>query len=189
MKTFSTSGTGSQQTLSEIESDKIPIYDSLTDVEADLANLEVGQIGATKGIGSELSAPVDTVQSGNMHAVTSNAVSKGLSYSTTEQKTGGTWIDGKPIYRICFVCNTSSSIGADGWLNARNAFTGTETIAQSISSLIDVDIMLNNVYPFIICGALSSNPADIALYNPLSTAVPLTADSTVLIVEYTKTTD
>ena len=74
MKTFSTTGTGSGQTLSEIESDKIPIYDSLTDVEADLANLAENQIIATHDTGSELSAPVDTVQSGNMHAVSSNAV-------------------------------------------------------------------------------------------------------------------
>ena len=81
MKTFSTSGTGSGQTLSEIESDKIPIYDSLTDVTADLANLSVGQIVATKDTGSELSAPVDTVQSGNMHAVTSNAVAESLKLS------------------------------------------------------------------------------------------------------------
>lgn len=54
MKTFSTNGTGSQQTLSEIESDKMPIYDSLTDVTADLANLEVGQIVATKDTGEEI---------------------------------------------------------------------------------------------------------------------------------------
>ena len=76
MKTFSTSGPGNQQTLSEIESDKMPIYDSLTDVEADLANLSVGQIVATKDTGSELSAPVDVIQNGNMHAVTSNAVAE-----------------------------------------------------------------------------------------------------------------
>ena len=74
MKTFSTNGIGSQQTLSEIESDKMPIYNTMADAEADLANLEVGQIVATKDTGSELSAPVDTVQSGNMHAVSSNAV-------------------------------------------------------------------------------------------------------------------
>ena len=74
MKTFTTSGTGSQQTLSPIETDKIPVYEDESAVEADLANLEVGQIVATKDTGSELSAPVDTVQSGNMHAVTSNAV-------------------------------------------------------------------------------------------------------------------
>jgi hypothetical protein len=74
MKTFSTSGTGSGQTLSEIESDKMPIYNSVADVEADLANLEEGQIVATKDTGTELSQPVDVVEEGNLHAVTSNAV-------------------------------------------------------------------------------------------------------------------
>ena len=78
MKTFTTSGTGSQQTLSPIETDKIPVYDSVTDAEADLANLAENQIIATHDTGSELSAPVDTVQSGNMHAVTSSAVAGAL---------------------------------------------------------------------------------------------------------------
>ena len=54
MKTFTTSGTGSQQTLSPIETDKIPVYDSVTDAEADLANLAVGQIVATKDTGEEI---------------------------------------------------------------------------------------------------------------------------------------
>jgi hypothetical protein len=54
MKTFSTSGTGNQQTLSEIESNKIPIYDSVADVAADLSNLTVGQIVATKDTGEEI---------------------------------------------------------------------------------------------------------------------------------------
>ena len=74
MKTFSTSGTGSGQTLSEIESDKIPVYDSVANAEADLANLEEGQFIATPDTGDELSQPVDEVESGNLHAVTSNAV-------------------------------------------------------------------------------------------------------------------
>lgn len=154
MKTFSTSGTGSQQTLSEIESDKIPIYNSLTDVTADLANLEVGQIGATKGTGSELSAPVDTVQSGNMHAVTSNAVAESLSYSTTEKKTGGTWIDGKPIYRKVIDCgalpnNTSKDVatGIDFTVCnvikiegvAKNTSTGnTDTIPMPFSNVVTI---------------------------------------------------
>ena len=43
--------------------------------------------------------PVNTVTSGNMYSVSSNAVSNSLSYSTSEQATGGKWIDGKPIYR------------------------------------------------------------------------------------------
>lgn len=43
--------------------------------------------------------PVDVVEVDNLKAVTSNAVAKCLSYSTTEHKTGEVWIDGKPIYR------------------------------------------------------------------------------------------
>jgi hypothetical protein len=78
MKTFSTSGTGSGQTLSEIESDKMPIYNSVADVEADLANLEEGQIVATKDTGTELSQPVDVVEEGNLHAVSSNAVADAI---------------------------------------------------------------------------------------------------------------
>lgn len=76
MKTFTTSGTGSQQTLSELETDKLPLYNSLADAEADLANLEENQIVATKDTGNELAQPVNTVEAGNLHAVTSNAVSR-----------------------------------------------------------------------------------------------------------------
>jgi hypothetical protein len=63
MKTFATSGTGSGQTLSEIESDKMPIYDSMADAEADLSNLTEGQILATKDTGDEatLKAELKTI--------------------------------------------------------------------------------------------------------------------------------
>ena len=74
MKSYVANGTGSQQTLTESQDNKIPVYDTLEDAVADLANLAENQIIATHDTGSELSAPVDTVQSGNMHAVTSNAV-------------------------------------------------------------------------------------------------------------------
>lgn len=53
---------------------KIPIYDSKADAEADLANLEEGQIVATKDTGDELAQPVNVVEKDNLHAVTSNAV-------------------------------------------------------------------------------------------------------------------
>ena len=78
MKTFATNGKGSQQTLVELESEKIPVYEDLADAESDLANLAENQIIATHDTGSELSAPVDVVQSSNMHAVTSNAVAEEL---------------------------------------------------------------------------------------------------------------
>ena len=48
MKTFVTSGTGSQQSLQNIHNEKVPVYDSISDAQSDLANLEEGQIIATK---------------------------------------------------------------------------------------------------------------------------------------------
>ena len=74
MKTFRTVGQGSTQTIEPIENNKIPVYETKAAADADIANLEVGQIIATKDEGNELSNPVDVVQDGNMHAVTSNAV-------------------------------------------------------------------------------------------------------------------
>ena len=73
-RTFRTVGSGASQTTEPIENNKIPIYETKTAAETDLANLEVGQIIATKDEGNELPNPVDVVESGNMHAVTSNAV-------------------------------------------------------------------------------------------------------------------
>lgn len=73
-RTFRTVGQGSTQTTEPIENNKIPIYETKTAAEADIANLSDGQIIATKDEGNELSNPVDVVQDGNMHAVTSNAV-------------------------------------------------------------------------------------------------------------------
>ena len=99
MKLLFTEGIGASQTTTNAQDEKIPVYETKTAAENDLANLEVGQIVATKDEGNELSNPVDVVQDGNMHAVTSNAVADSLSYSTNEVKTGGKWIDGKPIYR------------------------------------------------------------------------------------------
>ena len=85
MKTFRTVGSGSTQTIEPIENNKIPVYETKTAAETDLANLEVGQIIATKDEGNELSNPVDVVQDGNMHAVTSNAVAS-LFSTISEEK-------------------------------------------------------------------------------------------------------
>ena len=74
MKLLFTEGIGASQTTTNAQDEKIPVYETKTAAEADLSNLEVGQIIATKDEGNELSNPVDVVQDGNMHAVTSNAV-------------------------------------------------------------------------------------------------------------------
>ena len=74
MKTFRTVGSGSTQTIEPIENNKIPVYNTMADAEADIANLSDGQLIATKDEGNENAKPVDIVESGNLHAVTSNAV-------------------------------------------------------------------------------------------------------------------
>ena len=53
---------------------EIPLYETKAAAEADIANLSDGQIIGTKDEGNELPNPVDVVESGNLHAVTSNAV-------------------------------------------------------------------------------------------------------------------
>ena len=77
-RTFRTVGSGASQTTEPIENNKIPVYETKAAAEADIANLSDGQIIGTKDEGNELSNPVDVVQDGNMHAVTSNAVAKVL---------------------------------------------------------------------------------------------------------------
>ena len=73
-RTFRTVGSGASQTTEQIENNKIPVYETKEAAEADIANLTDGQIIATKDEGNENAKPVDVVEKGNMHAVTSNAV-------------------------------------------------------------------------------------------------------------------
>ena len=105
MKTFRTVGSGSTQTIEPIENNKIPVYETKTAAENDLANLEVGQIIATKDEGNELSNPVDVVQDGNMHAVTSNAVADTLANAF---KLGPT--------EACPISTTNQTAPYDGFL-------------------------------------------------------------------------
>ena len=76
-KEFYTSGIGSAQTLNPSDESKIKIYPTEAALDADLANLEEGEIVATDEDNNPASGtqyPVDVVQDGNMNAVTSNAV-------------------------------------------------------------------------------------------------------------------
>ena len=72
-KTFITSGTGASQTLDAIQNEKVPVYNTRADAEADMANIEEGGIVATKDTGATEKV-VDVVEDGNMNPVTSNGV-------------------------------------------------------------------------------------------------------------------
>ena len=191
MKTFSTNGTGSQQTLSEIESDKMPIYKTMADAEADLANLEEGQLVGIEDTGDELAQPVDTVEAGNLHAVTSNAVSRVMSYSTEEVNTGAKWIDGRPIYRKVLTATLQTD---EEVLNL--------TVSPQIQSLVSVKGLLSkgNIDFFIpYCFIDGTTVFQIYTYCQGQNLfiIPRSSDGTYftagctvrVIVEYTKTTD
>ena len=60
---------------------EIPVYETKAAAEADIANLSDGQLIATKDEGNEFAKPVDVVESGNLHAVTSNAVAERLKWT------------------------------------------------------------------------------------------------------------
>lgn len=74
MKSYVTEGTGSQQTLSDSQDNKIPVYANEADLDDDLANLADGELALYPSEGASLSVPIDEVKSRDMHAVTSNAV-------------------------------------------------------------------------------------------------------------------
>lgn len=83
-------------TMKVTQDEKIPVYDSLADAEADLANLEENQIVATKDSGATEKV-VDVVQDGNMNAVTSNAV---YDYVNDVETVTGTTTEGGGAYVI-----------------------------------------------------------------------------------------
>ena len=174
------------QTLEKIENNKIPVYETKAAAEADIANLSEGQIIATKDEGNEMFNPVDVIESGNMHAVTSNAVAEALSYSTEEVNTGKKWIDGKPIYRKVLNINGYPATIQTG-LTSANEVVGMvckNTVGGSDNNFTFGGILTDNniYYPW--AYQLSSD-------NTTLSRITSTYSGTVkfIILEYTKTTD
>lgn len=93
-KTYITSGTGASQTLDAIQNEKVPVYSTRADAEADIANIIDDGIVFTKDTGATEKV-VDVVQDGNMNPVTSNAVAKKYHrYATTASHTAsGSWVE------------------------------------------------------------------------------------------------
>ena len=176
MKTFRTVGSGASQTLEKIENNKIPVYETKAAAEADIANLSDGQIIATKDEGNENAKPVDVVEKGNLHAVTSNAVADSLSYSTEEVKTSGTWIDGKPIYRKILITTEIINGGEIGWGGLESKIT-----SLNIDNCIECRAVIENRGMRHLQFMPDQN-GFISYYSGVNVG-------TKIIMEYTKTTD
>ena len=145
--------------------------------------------GKQKGVAFYIKATSAGIEVDKDLYATKGYVNDAVSYSTTEQLTGGKWIDGKPIYRLVSVANRT----LDG-----NEVVVTGVFSQAIADRVDTLIKFTVVggrtaYP----GQLGSAPMTVTFNAWQSTSdnknIICNADnliySTSVIVEYTKTTD
>ena len=113
------------------------------------------------------------------------------SYSTQEIKTGGTWIDGKPIYRKVVVRNISGALSGlvSISLGIENIDTPIRIVCGSVSlpdgsGAISIPAQYDST-TFVQLGAFRAN--GLQLYCGSANWTPFT--HITLCVEYTKTTD
>ena len=104
----------------------VKVFDDESDIV--LSTLATDEIVGTKNTDYSAVSVVDRVAVDNMNPVTSNAVAEAKSYSTTETLTGGTWIDGKPIYRMA------------GYLELVTPLKNNNSVTSPISSDLDIPI-------------------------------------------------
>lgn len=102
-----------------------------------------------------------------------------LNYSTEEQKTGGTWIDGKPIYRKVWT-ELSVGISAGSWQSLN--LIGL----PSIDNLVKGVAIRNATGDKYIYNYVSFRWNNSTLYYKSTNAENAITD---VIIEYTKTTD
>lgn len=159
MKSYIVDRSSSTPQLTEMPTNVEKIYQTKEAAETALANGDIAD--------GEFVSTVDTVTDEGDKFDKSY-----LSYSTEETLTGGTWIDGKPIYRVCQPVsgnvdpNVYRNIGASAPANMDKLIT---------RRIDDTFVLANNVY---------WNGWYAACLQ--QSAIPV---GTYLILEYTKTTD
>lgn len=89
-KTFRTQGAGSSQTLHEIEDEKIPVYDTKADAEADLANLAEEQIIATKDTSNDYESELYNYVDAKLATTEVDVPITGVSLTCKARKSGNT---------------------------------------------------------------------------------------------------
>ena len=108
----------------------------------------------------------------------------GASYSTDEQLTGGTWIDGKPIYRKTFYsANGYSKLEQQiGTISNLKLVINIRTVGKSGG----VNYWCSQYLDDAQCNAYVTNTGEVHVYNKGSGFIN---QEQLVVVEYTKTTD
>ena len=111
------------------------------------------------------------------------------SYSTEETLTGGTWIDGKPIYKKTFICSSTMSFQSNQWKDLCPAFNGLSTLVPIIDELIDQEFSVQKNYNWRLQLLFLNYPntGNLGIYSPV--ANDILVNSGKLTLYYTKTTD
>ena len=89
-KTFRTQGAGSSQTLHEIEDEKIPVYDTKAEADADLANLAEGQIVTTKDTSNDYESELYNYVDAKLATTEVDVPITGVSLTCKARKSGNT---------------------------------------------------------------------------------------------------
>lgn len=172
-----------QEALADVGAD-IDVYPTEQDLDSDLSNLDDGQFVATEE--GTLFSTTDEVEVGNSHPVTSNAVAVSKSYSTTEQLTGGYWIDGKPIYRICGYA--TGSVTLNGLATATVPISWfTTTTKPNIDKIIKFESAQNDIGLVAMWRSPVQNSTGINCKNISSDGYGFSS-TTLVVIEYTKST-
>ena len=125
MKQLIVNRSGTTPVMEEVPTEKVKVYATEAAVIADLANIAEGEIVATSDESesdtiANLKNSIDNTE--NDIEALQDGLAEAQSYSTDETLTGGTWIDGKPIYRKVI---TGLSFG-----NVQNNWTNLVEIAN-----------------------------------------------------------
>lgn len=121
-----------------------------------------------------------------MNPITTNAIAKSLSYSTTERKTGSTWIDGKYIYK--------KVVQAETFTSSNPLYVSIPDLDTLIDAKLKRNYDSNNPNWWVIGDGVSSTDnlyidqsTDTIVIQPVS--IEQTIKNFTGIFEYTKTID
>lgn len=133
--------------------------------------------------------PVNDTNLNKMQTDLKDEIKEKTTYSTTEEKVIGTWIDGKPIYRkVINLGNLSSHIGTNavlhGITNIRD-FTSVRGIVNNSQEWFEFNSVYRGVDNITYDLGLLANKTNI-IY---STRTDRSSYTGIVILEYTKTTD
>ena len=189
MKQLIVNRSGTTPVMEEVPTEKVKVYATEAAVIADLANIAEGEIVATSDKSesdtiANLKNRIDNTE--NDIEALQNGLAEAQSYSTDETLTGGTWIDGKPIYRKVVSLQSETNI----------AETGLQfTLASLGFDSEEIDNILF-VYAFNSTGSKTEARrfSPMAMFWRGSSTIELRAVSGItgyylgLIIEYTKVT-